>query len=223
MQPRDFFQPSRRQNGEPNNVGRRKAQASVVALEIGDDTLFLCRGDSSLSALGLANHLVIPQFLASVAQRREVVGRLERNACRLQHLAQPGEVVSDGGRTGAFNALRLGMVQIAPDGEAVGGDARNWIALDPREVVRLGPASACLFPTSQTYQSISRWTVSCLSIGSSRARLGPNGDLSLAQGQSNYREFGGSRRQDLRQVLRLDQELPDQGKRRSADKQPGRC
>ena len=39
---------------------------------------------------------------------------------------------------------------------------------------------------------------------------GPNGDLSLTQGQANYREFGASRRQDLPHVRRpLDHELPD--------------
>lgn len=39
---------------------------------------------------------------------------------------------------------------------------------------------------------------------------GPNGDLSLSQGQANYREFGASRRQDLPHVRRpLDHEMPD--------------
>jgi hypothetical protein len=38
---------------------------------------------------------------------------------------------------------------------------------------------------------------------------GPNGDLSLTQGQANYREFGASRRKDLPHVRPpLGHELP---------------
>jgi Cysteine-rich CPCC len=33
-----------------------------------------------------------------------------------------------------------------------------------------------------------------------QVRGGPNGDLSLAQGRKNYREFGASRKQDLSNV-----------------------